>query len=192
MKMILARHADDDRLALPERPLTALGHAQSRALSRALATAGITGVFCSEARRARQTAAPVADLLGLTPYLDARLDEIRVPALVAGDRHPHPRELVGSTGNGEDWYAFLARVAGFVSDLCTGPAGATVLVVTHSGVFDAVHEILTGAGRRIELGVAHTGVSVWRHRPSSPAGRWLLECHNRINHLTAELAEADS
>ena len=49
----------------PEEMLTEIGHRQARALAPRMVEAGITKIFSSPLRRARETAQPTADALGL-------------------------------------------------------------------------------------------------------------------------------
>ena len=78
-----AQLADDDRLTLPRRvflvrhaerewegedpPLVAAGEARAQALAEALRDAGITRIVTTQWRRTRDTAAPLAKLLRITP-----------------------------------------------------------------------------------------------------------------------------
>ncbi|MFD0340151.1 histidine phosphatase family protein [Streptomyces sp. NPDC127117] len=185
MDVLLVRHAHDLRSSSDDRPLSPLGHAQAAALARQLSGTRITGLWSSPSERARQTGAPLASALGLPMRCDPRLDEIR------NDREddsgvPPPRERASAARfeGVEDWPAFLLRVSSFLGELCAGAReDQRVVIVTHSGVFDALHEVLTGAGCRIELEVDHTAVTTWRYRPGSAAGTWLLRRHNDIGHL---------
>jgi probable phosphoglycerate mutase len=71
MELILIRHARPelqqvtDGIADPG--LTPLGHEQSRRMARWLANEAIDHIAVSPKRRARETAAPLADHLGLEP-----------------------------------------------------------------------------------------------------------------------------
>ncbi len=57
-------------------PLSELGHRQSRAVAEALATTAIEAIYSSPLRRARESAAPIAERLGLTVRTDPRLMEL--------------------------------------------------------------------------------------------------------------------
>lgn len=188
MDVLMVRHAHDVRSASGERSLSPRGHAQASALARRLSGTRARELWSSPSERARQTGVPLASALRLPLRCDPRLDEIRNDR---GDdpRIPPPRERTSAVCSKgvEDWAAFLVRVSSFFGELCArAHEDRCVVIVTHSGVFDAVHEVLTGAGRRIELGVDHTGVTAWRHRPGSVAGTWLLRWHNDVGHLCAE------
>ena len=63
MLLYIVRHGHP--VYAPEEKLTELGHRQARALAPRLVEAGITKIFSSPLRRARETAQPTADALGL-------------------------------------------------------------------------------------------------------------------------------
>ena len=70
----MSRTSEDGRPADPG--LTEHGHAQARAVSRWLARESIDRIVSSPSRRARETAAPLANEIGLQPEVDERLAEI--------------------------------------------------------------------------------------------------------------------
>ncbi|ANZ39757.1 hypothetical protein BBK82_30660 [Lentzea guizhouensis] len=182
MDVILVRHGHDVRCS-PLRPLSATGSMQARAAALWLAEQEPTELWSGTLARAAGTAAVISQVAGLPVRGDARLNEIVNDAAAV---LPPPRErAVWQFAEGaEDWSSFCVRVAAFLGDLCAGAEGARrVVVVTHSGVFDAVHEVLCGSSGRVEMDVAHTGVTWWRYRPGSPAGTWLLRVHNSTAHL---------
>lgn len=59
-------------------PLSDLGRAQSEALAAALASKPIAAVYSSPLQRARQSAQPLADRLGLPIHTDSQLMEIHL------------------------------------------------------------------------------------------------------------------
>ncbi len=69
-----------DGLNVTDPPLTELGHDQARAMAAALADEHFDQVFCSPLLRARQTAAPLFDVLGSEEQIAHWLEEIRDPA----------------------------------------------------------------------------------------------------------------
>ena len=54
----------------PEEQLTPLGHRQARALAARMAKVGISKIYSSPLRRARETAEPTANLLGLPIHIE--------------------------------------------------------------------------------------------------------------------------
>ncbi|MGW7022493.1 histidine phosphatase family protein [Streptomyces decoyicus] len=185
MHLYLLRHGQDARDGTGERALTPTGQAQAEAVGTWLAGQVPTQLHCSTLMRARETADIVGAAVGLRPVWDPNLNE------VAGDDRPGPgiaprerRHLPGSP-EGESWDGFLERVAACVSELCrAAPTGSRAVLVTHSGFFDAVHELLSGTGTRMEMAVAHTGITHWQFRHGAVAGNWVLHHHNGTPHLT--------
>jgi broad specificity phosphatase PhoE len=190
MHIYLLRHAEDSpgrtpgsrgaHHSAPTRLLTKTGRQQAAAAAQWLYGRRPTELHTSSLARARQTAEIVAKVVGLVVREDPRLDEI-VSDTVSGGTLPPPRERRGHRHppGAESWEQFLARVAMCVSDLCRDPsADRRIVLVTHSGFFDAVHELLCGGGNRMELAVAHAGTTHWQYRPGCAAGAWLLHQHN--------------
>jgi broad specificity phosphatase PhoE len=80
--ILLARHGETDDNAPPPRfmgsrdtPLNERGRAQARALADAVSAVRLAAVWCSQLRRARETAEIVGAALGLEPRVDERLSE---------------------------------------------------------------------------------------------------------------------
>ncbi|RDI23086.1 histidine phosphatase family protein [Lentzea flaviverrucosa] len=183
MDLILVRHGNDDR-TIPARPLSSTGKAQADAAGRWLAGHRPTELWSATPSRARETAEHIAQHVALPVRFDVRLDEI----VSAAADLPPPRERSPwqHHADAESWTAFRCRVAASLNDLCAqrGPA----VVVTHSGVFDAVHEIVCGGDRRVELDIAHTGMTWWKYRQGAVAGTWLLRAHNITPHLATSFS----
>lgn len=83
MQIVLIRHGEPewvlDGLNVDNPPLTARGHAQARAMAAFLRDEQFDEVLCSPLQRARQTAAPLFELLGRAETIDPWLEEIRNP-----------------------------------------------------------------------------------------------------------------
>jgi len=78
-RLYLVRHGKIATSGDPDPGLADSGRAQADALAAALAPKGPLPIFTSPFRRARETAAPLARLWGLTPDIDARLGELPAP-----------------------------------------------------------------------------------------------------------------
>jgi broad specificity phosphatase PhoE len=105
--VLAVRHADID---LPptsdDPPLNATGRLRADALARMVGTAGVSTILTSEFRRTRQTVAPLAGRLGLTPQLapppavlaqQLRAGELGEVVLVAGHTDTIP-EILAALG----------------------------------------------------------------------------------------------
>jgi probable phosphoglycerate mutase len=139
-------------------PLSAVGESQARAVRAALAGERFAALYASDLSRVRQTAAPVAALLGLPVRLEPRLRErhygkfetltyaearARLPEDYARFRARDPDYDFGS---GESLRAFHERAVACVAGIAARHAGAAVLVFTHGGVLEMVHRHAHGTG----------------------------------------------
>lgn len=200
MHIFLLRHGADTRGSGsgtdPDPDLTPTGHRQAAAAADWLASQPVNHLVSGNSLRAVQTAAAVAARTGLVSGTDWRLNEVdHAPDRPAGRPRPAlpgpalpPRLRPSTPGRpgGESWHEFVGRVASFVSELClTSAAADGHVLVTHSGVFDALLEGLTGgsAAARVELAVSHGGITHWEYRPAEPGGPWRLHAHNSTGHL---------
>jgi probable phosphoglycerate mutase len=83
MHVVLVRHAqpewEREGLSVDDPPLTAVGHAQAQRLGRRFAAERADRLLVSPLQRARQTAEPIAEALGLEPEVHDWLAEIANP-----------------------------------------------------------------------------------------------------------------
>lgn len=90
MQLVFVRHGQPewvrDGRSVGDPGLTAAGHHQAKAAAEHLASSAVptTELVVSPLRRAQETAAPIADALGLTPTTDDWLAEIAGPAWFDG------------------------------------------------------------------------------------------------------------
>lgn len=182
MHLYLLRHAED-RVGKHDphnKFLTDHGRDQARAAALWLAGRYPTNLRTSTLPRARQTADIVAHHTGLAAREDPRLNEI-IWASSEGELLPSSREdrRYPPPPGAESWHAFMTRVATCMSELChQATEDQRIVLVTHSGFFDAVNELLCGGTGRVELLVAHGGITHWQYRPGDTGGAWLLHQHN--------------
>jgi broad specificity phosphatase PhoE len=78
-RLYLVRHAKITRSEDPDPGLGEVGRTQAEALATALAPKGPLPILTSPFRRARETAAPLARLWGVTSQTDTRLGELPLP-----------------------------------------------------------------------------------------------------------------
>jgi probable phosphoglycerate mutase len=142
-------------------PLNETGREQARATGRALRGRRFDGVYASPLMRAYETAAIIADELGMpaptaVPGLEERsyglaegLTGTQIEARFGVDRSTVPEW--------EDDATLLGRVLPALAELAAAHAGERVLVVVHGGVIGALARHLT-AGERPAAGEAvHNG-----------------------------------
>ncbi len=115
--VVLVRHAERAGPSADDPGLTAVGTERALALARLLQDAGITRIHASATRRARDTAAPLAEALGITieTYDPRRLGDFALELRDAPGRHlvvghsnttDELSELLGGESFGpvvEDW-----------------------------------------------------------------------------------------
>jgi probable phosphoglycerate mutase len=133
--------------------LSELGRRQAQVLARHLAATGVAihAVFASDLARARQTAEPLAAILGLPVVVDPRLRE-RGFGLFEGHtydeaeaRWPHEyaiwrrRDAGYAVPGGESYLQIRDRSLQSLAQIARSHAGRTVAVVTHGGVLDVVY-----------------------------------------------------
>src|SRR5215218_6168626 len=109
--------------------LTKLGREQARVAARGLEHEPITAIYASPLRRARETAQPIAEALGLTVTILDEIAERNWGDLEGMPRRSHVR---GAKPPGaESPEAFMRRVLSGFRQI----DAAVPLIVAHSGVF---------------------------------------------------------
>ncbi len=144
MRLILIRHGrpnEDDAEAPHDPPLSADGWRQARAAARLLETEGVTRIVVSPLKRARQTAEPLAERLGLSietidDWAEADRGAIRyrsTETLRAEGAEAWSRFLADPIVYlGGDPASFRAGVLGaLAATVANEPATAIVAVFTH-------------------------------------------------------------
>jgi broad specificity phosphatase PhoE len=167
----LVQHGD--KVRGPGDPaLTELGLGQAAATARWLAGAGLQALFSSPLRRARETAAAIADATGLPVQLDERLrerlnwDGTQTSDAFAADWDRSTRDRNFTLSNGESSHSAGDRMQAFVTGLCGGPG--PVGAISHGGVTTDL--LRTQATRRLPC--AHrTGLIAPFPAPVGPGER---------------------
>ncbi|GAB2828678.1 histidine phosphatase family protein [Lentzea nigeriaca] len=150
MRLLLVRHGEtasniERKLdtAMPGPPLTELGHKQARELADTLAGEEIAAVYASIGLRARQTALPTAERLGLPVQILPGIHEIQVGSLEGRNDTEAYRIYLETVikwaegtldlafpGGGETGQQVLDRFLGAIDSI---RQDGTVMVVTHGG-----------------------------------------------------------
>ena len=187
VRIVLVRHGqagDDQPRYGPETPLTQLGRTQAEALAGALRDEGVTRIVSSPFARARQTAQPTAELLGLEIAEDERLiefqlggEDVPVETMVEERRdlmlwRPHDQ----LDGAGETLRAFQGRVSAALDELVAEHVCERVAVVTHAGTIAAamrwVYGLTPEHDWHSDIEVFNASITEAQHWPSGrhPAG----------------------
>ena len=158
--ILVARHGETDWNAErrwqghADRPLNERGRVQAAALAERLADTQLEAVYSSDLRRARDTAAVVAEAQGLEVQALRELREVDVGSwsgLTRADaelRFPagFRRWLEGLPGwdDGETYEEMSARVVGAVRRIAAAHPDAPALVVSHGGPIRSIHAAALG------------------------------------------------
>ncbi len=165
MELIVIRHARPLRIKRdgpgdPERAnaglgadpeLTDVGHAQAASLAEWLSVESIDAVYVSPMARARQTAAPLEERLGLVATVDDRIKEYDhtsseyVPIEEVKKDREKWRAWVAQN-QAEDRSAFADTVMAGIDDIIAANPGRRVAVVCHGGVINIVAARILGLG----------------------------------------------
>ncbi|NWG30281.1 MAG: histidine phosphatase family protein [Rhodocyclaceae bacterium] len=137
-------------------PLSALGHAQARAVGNALKDEDFAAIYASDLTRTRQTAEATAHLARLPLLLDAGFRErhygifqgltyaeceARHPAAYARHKSRDPHF---APEGGESLLTFAGRLAQAFDAIVRRHPGQSVAIFTHGGVLDIAYRQATG------------------------------------------------
>jgi probable phosphoglycerate mutase len=164
MELLLIRHARPVRAENAHGPadpgLSPLGHRQAEALAAWLAPEAIDALYSSPLRRAAETAAPLAEALGLAVVPELSLAEwdadanayIPIEELrAAGD--PRWMELP------DDIVEFQARVIAGVDRLAAAHPSQRIALVCHGGVVNVIVSSVLGLGPQMVFLPGYTSIS---------------------------------
>ena len=181
-RLILVRHAESEanligslHCQVPGPPLTELGHQQAKALAGALAAEDVRAIYASTMTRARQTAAPLADALGLDVRIRDALREADLGDL--HDRHDDEAhallddifagwvleaDLALRCAGGESAEEVIARVAGVLTEATEALDEGTAVLFGHGAALRLTLLALCGIAPAFALRhhLANTGFAV--------------------------------
>lgn len=183
-----------------DQPLSQLGRQQAQALAERWSKMPFAAIYSSPYRRARETAAFLAQARGVEVLIEQEVREIRLGQV--GDGLPQgvsPDEYAAALRERLDaivqtiarvgyWSAipgsepgadFRARVAAALDGLAARYAGQRIAVFSHGGVINAYLAMTLGLERDFFFPVVNTSVSVVRVQD----GRRALFTMNDIAHL---------
>lgn len=177
MEIIFIRHGEPDwtpdNRAANDPGLTALGHEQARRVAERFGDGGFDHLWVSPARRARETAAPVVEALGMAPVVHDWLVEAGTPdwegaspedvrEMLIGGRSRSVAEWWQGLPGGEPLVDFVARIGAGLDGVLAGlgaerdpetsdvgrwrslPREGRVLAVCHAGTIGACVSHLVG------------------------------------------------
>lgn len=173
MRLTLVRHGLPESLkAAPgsraDPPLTPEGVRQARAMADWLAVDGVDRIFQSPALRARQTAEPLAEKLGLLVETVIDLDEydrdsseyLTVEEMRESGHPMWERLRAGGHPDGDAaGVEFVARVVAAVDSVIAAAPGQHAVAVCHGGVINAYLGSILGVDRMMWFDPGYTSIS---------------------------------
>ncbi|MEC3914112.1 histidine phosphatase family protein [Nocardia sp. CDC160] len=172
MQLILVRHAQPERLVGSTGPadpdLTALGVEQAGRVPAALAQHRIARIVSSPQLRARETARPTAEKLGLDiEILDGLAEYDRdLPLYIPIEdaqrefRETYERIKAGYLPEQIDGAAFVRRVYAAVDGIvAAADPGETVLVFAHGGVINVLLQDVLGLARPLTFPIDYCSIT---------------------------------
>ena len=195
MELILVRHAlpvrvDATHDGSPADPgLSARGTEQAERLVGALAHHDVDAIYTSAARRAIETAAPLAATLGIVPLVEPGLAEFD-----AGHSSYVPVEELRAAGDprwemllkgdlyvaGVDPDDFRATVVAAVERIAAAHPGGRAVLVMHAGSINAWGGHVLGQSRPLWFGPAYCSISRFA---AGRDGRRSVVSLNEIGHV---------
>jgi len=178
-------------------PLNAVGQAQALAAAKVLSREKFDVIYSSDLSRARQTAAPTAELLSMEVAIDPALRERhygifeRLTYAEVKEKFPedyarfHAREPDYDFRTGESLKDFSARSIAVISKIADSNKDRNVLVFTHGGVLDYLYRFITGLSLSAErdFGIPNAGLN---RVEVTPAG-WQIRAWADVAHLDGAL-----
>ena len=175
-------------------PLSTAGRAQARSLAERMAAERIDQLLTSDLGRTRDTAAPIAARLGLTPVADPRLRERCYGALEgmtwaeieredpASYQRPAKRDPEFVVPGGESAMQFRDRIVGAIDDLAERHRGGAIAVVTHGGVLGMVYRHVHRIA--LELPRSYSVPNAGVNRVTVSNGSWTIERWGDVAHIS--------
>jgi 2,3-bisphosphoglycerate-dependent phosphoglycerate mutase len=207
-ELFIVRHAD----AIPEEdeiipsgiyddlPLSRTGRKQAQALAERLSSLNFDAIYSSPLRRCLETAAPLAERLGMTPIIaeglkEIKLGNIRPPPdngqdLAALTKALQERQLdivriAGETGHwdaipdSERSLVFRRRVVQTCDEIVSKHIGQRILAFAHGGVINAYIAEVLGLEKDFFFPAANTSITIVR----ASEKRRVLYVLNDIGHI---------
>ncbi len=172
-------------------PLSSEGREQAERVCARLSAESISAIYVTTLCRTAQTAAPLAERLGLDVTVDAGLREVylgeweggRYRKMVA-DGHPTAQQVFAEERwelipGAEPSAAFAERVRAAIERLAAAHPGERVAAFTHGGVIGQALALASGSRPFAFIGADNASIS----RLIITAGRWIVRSFNDTAHL---------
>ncbi len=203
--LLLVRHGES-RAAVPgepfrswegqaDPPLADVGQREAGAVADRLADAGVDAIWVTPLVRTQQTAAPLAERLGLDPQVEPDLREVFLGDWEGGEyRHraaagdPLVARIIeeqdwGLIGGAESMVDFSARVRRGIDRIAASHRDQRVVAIVHGGVIGAALAMAADSAPFTFVAAANASIS---HLVVT-ADRWILRRFNDTAHLSTDL-----
>jgi 2,3-bisphosphoglycerate-dependent phosphoglycerate mutase len=172
-------------------PLSPDGQAQARMVCARLAAEGIDAIYATTLRRTAQTAAPLADRLGVEVRVEASLREVHLGQWEGGlyrkmvaDGDPialavFTEQRWDVIPGAEATEAFAGRVRSGIQGIAASHPGERVAVFTHGGVIGQALALATGSRPFAFIGSDNASIS----RLVVIGDVWTVRSFNDTSHL---------
>ena len=172
-------------------PLSAEGEQQARKVGGRLAERGVAAIYVSTMRRTAQTAAPLADEVGLAPTVEAGLREVHLGEWEGGvfrknvaEGHPIALRMMAEERwdvipGAEPADAFAGRVRAAIERIAASHPGQCVAAFTHGGVIGQALALATASRPFAFTGAENASISRLVITPE----RWIVRGYNDTGHL---------
>ncbi|HUG85146.1 MAG TPA: histidine phosphatase family protein [Euzebya sp.] len=176
-------------------PLAPEGQDEAQRIALRLAKEGISAIYTTTLRRTKQTAAPLAQRLGLTPHEEPDLREVHLGEweggeyrLRARDGDPRMAEVLakqdwGLIPGAENQDVFAARVRAGINRIAASHPDQRVVAVVHGGVIGMALHLATGAEPFTFVAAANASLN----HLVIVGDRWILRRFNDTGHLATDL-----
>ncbi|MCU0260276.1 MAG: histidine phosphatase family protein [Ilumatobacteraceae bacterium] len=169
------------------------GVVQAEQTAHRLATTGepISAIYVTTLRRTHQTAAPLAQRLGIEPIVEPDLREVFLGEWEGGvfrqqlaDGHPIGQRVMAEgrwdlIPGAEPGHEFEARVRRGISSIAGRHPDQTVVAVVHGGVIGMALTIATGARGFAFIGADNASIT----HLVVLGDHWIVRCFNDTSHL---------
>lgn len=207
-ELLLVRHGESaaavDGQAFPmadghgDPPLHPEGHRQAAAVAERLQDEDISAIYVTTLQRTQQTAAPLAEKLGITPVVEPDLREVHLGEWEGGvfrkhvaDGHPIALQMRleqrwDVIPGAEPADAFRERVGRGITSIAARHPDQTVVVVSHGGTMGEIIAIATGGRPFAFNGSDNASIS----QLIVLGDAWILRRYNDTAHLGLGLTTA--
>ena len=181
-------------------PLHPDGHVQAEQVADRLVATGerIAAIYVTTLTRTHQTAAPLAERLGIEPRVEADLREVHLGEWEGGllrqkiiDQDPiavqmYADERWDAIPGAEPTHELEARVRAGIGRIAAAHPDELVVAVVHGGVIGQIMNVAAGTNGFRFNGADNASI----HHLVVDGDRWIIRCFNDTSHLSPRFSTA--